>query len=477
MLTSTDYIFLVAILLLGIIYLVIRNVHAGLVTHKKDSGEEEVQTKLQNMLAEEVRDSRNIVLYAVCAFILLYFAYRFSLSTGLGAHVHEWLNLVVRWAHVLFGIAWIGASFYFIFLENSLNRSEGLRPDIAGNLWAIHGGGFYYVEKYKVAPGQLPNKLHWFKYEAYFTWLTGIFLMAIVYYSDAKSFLINESILKQSVSQAITISICTIIGSWLLYDLLCKSALQHHKKLFAATGFILLVAISWFLSSVFDGRAAFIHVGALLGTIMVGNVFFIIIPSQKALVRAAIEGKPLDANLGKNAGLRSLHNNYITLPVVFIMISNHFPSTFASGNNWAILTGISLAGAGARHFINLHEKGKNLNWLIPAVGIALISLMVVTAPQKRKSAKDLPSVSFSQIQPIIKLRCSPCHAAHPTDATQLTAPNGIVYDTPEQIKKLADRILVRVVETKTMPQGNKTGITEKERELIGIWIEQGANIQ
>ena len=282
--------------------------------------------------------------------------------------------------------------------------------------------------------------------------------------------------MKLSASQAITISLFTLIGSWFIYDLLCKSPLKNHKKLFAFTGFAILVALSWFLSSVFDGRAAFIHVGALLGTIMVGNVFFIIIPSQKALVRAAIEGKPLDEQLGKNAGLRSLHNNYITLPVIFIMISNHFPSTFGTPYNWLILTGISLAGAGARHYINMHEKGKNLNWLIPAVGIALIALMIVTAPSKPKSAKDLPAVAFNEIEPIFKQRCNTCHSAHPTDETQLTAPNGVMFDTPEQIKKLSDKILVRAVQTKTMPQGNKTNITDAERELIGIWIEQGANI-
>ncbi len=320
------------------------------------------------------------------------------------------------------------------------------------------------------------KKLHWFKYEAYFTWLTGLLLLIIVYYTNAKSYLINESILNLSVTQAISISLGTIIGSWFLYDLLCKSALRQYKQLFALTGFLLMVGISYFLSHVFDGRAAFIHVGALLGTIMVGNVFFIIIPSQKALVRAAIEGKPLDESLGKNAGLRSLHNNYITLPVIFIMISNHFPSTFGNSYNWAILTGITIAGAGARHFINLHEKGRNLNWLIPAVGIALISLMIVTAPQKPKSAKDLPPVAFTDVQTIFQKRCVTCHSAHPTDDTQLSAPNGVMYDTPEQIKKMADKILIRAVQTKTMPQGNKTHITDAERELIGVWIEQGAKI-
>lgn len=475
MLSSTDYIFFVAILLFAIIYLVVKNAHRS-IQEAHSNSENEVQKKLQSMLVEEIRDMKNMILYVACAFILLYLAYRFTLATGLGAHVQEWLNLIVRWAHVLFGIAWIGASFYFIFLENSLNRTEGLRNDIAGNLWAIHGGGFYYVEKYKLAPGELPKKLHWFKYEAYFTWLTGILLLIIVYYTNARSYLINESILNLSVTQAISISLGTIIGSWFLYDLLCKSALRHYKQLFALTGFLLMVGISYFLSHVFDGRAAFIHVGALLGTIMVGNVFFIIIPSQKALVRAAIEGKPLDESLGKNAGLRSLHNNYITLPVIFIMISNHFPSTFGNNYNWAILTGITIAGAGARHFINLHEKGRNLNWLIPAVGIALISLMIVTAPQKPKSAKDLPPVAFTEVQTIFQKRCVTCHSAHPTDDTQLSAPNGVMYDTPEQIKKMADKILIRAVQTKTMPQGNKTHITDAERELIGVWIEQGAKI-
>jgi uncharacterized membrane protein len=474
MFTSTDYLFFAAILICLVIYLVSTSVNSNLKINSE--GETVIQQKLRAMLYDEVRDMKQILRYTLFTFILLYLAYRFTISTGLGAHVQEWLNLIVRWAHVLFGITWIGASFYFIFLENSLNRTEGLKPEIAGNLWAIHGGGFYYVEKYKSAPGQLPKKLHWFKYEAYFTWITGFFLLAIVYYTNAQAYLINESVMKLTVPQAISISIGTLVGSWFLYDLLCKSPLKNHKRIFAITAFLILVLLSYFLSHVFDGRAAFIHVGALLGTIMVGNVFFIIIPSQKALVQCAIEGKPLDESLGKNAGLRSLHNNYITLPVVFIMISNHFPSTFGGGYNWAILTGISLAGAGARHYINMHEKGKNLTWLIPAVGIALIALMIVTAPSKPKSAKDLPPVAFNEIQGIFKQRCVSCHSANPTDETQLSAPNGVIYDTPEQIKKMADKILIRAVQTKTMPQGNKTNMTDKEREQIGIWIAQGAII-
>ena len=474
---STDYIFIAAILLLLLITLVVRGVYNNLIKKSKNESINDTQQKLLNMVIDEVSDTKNILFYTTCGVALLYVAWRYSSAKGLESHVHEWLNLVVRWAHVLFGIAWIGASFYFIFLENSLNRKDGLRDDIAGNLWAIHGGGFYYVEKYKLAPAELPSKLHWFKYEAYFTWLTGFLLLIIVYYTNAKSYLIDETVMKLSVAQAASIGIGTLVGGWILYDVLCKSPLRHNKMLFAIVGFAMVTGISYFLTHVFNSRAAFMHVGAMLGTIMVGNVFFVIIPSQKALVRAAIEGKPLNEQLGKNAGLRSLHNNYITLPVIFVMISNHFPSTVSSAWNWAILIGISLAGAGARHYINMHEKGRNLNWLIPTVGVALISLMIITAPQKRKTGKDAPPVAFSQVQPIFQTRCVPCHSSHPTDDTQTTAPNGVMYDTPAQIQKMADKILVRAVQTKTMPQGNKTNITEEERELIGNWIEQGAKIE
>ncbi len=476
MFTTTDYIFWIAILLFFSIYLILKNVHKG-ITQKVTETENEVQQRLQNMLRDEVRDIMNIVLYLSFAFLILFAAYRYAIYSGLGAHVHEWLNLLVRWAHILFGIAWIGASFYFIFLENSLNRKYGLRNEIAGNLWAIHGGGFYYVEKYKIAPEKLPTTLHWFKYEAYFTWLTGFLLLVIVYYTNAQSYLINASVMKLSVEQAIAISLATLIGSWFLYDALCKSPLKKYTSIFATIGFTVVVLIAYFLTHIFDGKAAFIHVGALLGTIMVGNVFFVIIPSQKALVKAAIEGKPLDENLGKNAGLRSLHNNYITLPVIFTMISNHFPSTFGNELNWLILTGISLAGAGARHFINKHEKGENLYWLIPAVGGLLILMMLMTAPKRKKSAKELPPVAFEEVDAIFKNRCTPCHSSRPSDNTQVTAPNGVMYDTPEQIKSMADKILIRAVQTKTMPQGNKTNMTDEERELVGVWIEQGANIK
>jgi len=328
-----------------------------------------------------------------------------------------------------------------------------------------------------VAPPAMPKQLHWFKYEAYFTWLTGFLLLTLVYFMNAKAFMIDPQVSDISPSTAVGIGLGSLLAGWLVYDLMCKSALIHRKKLFAIIGFCLVVLMSFILTQFLSGRAAFMLVGALLGTIMAGNVFFTIIPSQKALVAAAKAGKPVNPDLGKYAGLRSLHNNYITLPVVFIMISNHFPTTFGNSFNWAVLAGLTLASVAVRHYINLSEKGEKAKWMLPFAAIALIALVIVTAPKPTKSAKDLPPVAFSQVQPVIQKRCVQCHSSHPTDVEQPTAPNGIMFDTPEEIKKHADRILVRAVQTKTMPQGNKTGMPEEERTLIGTWIGQGAKMQ
>ncbi|MBP6333862.1 MAG: urate hydroxylase PuuD [Bacteroidia bacterium] len=392
------------------------------------------------------------------------------------AHVLDWLHLIVRWAHVIFGISWIGASFYFIFLENSLNRTENLRDELAGNLWAIHGGGFYYIEKYKIAPKEIPKTLHWFKYEAYFTWLSGILLLLLVYYFNAEAYMLDPAVSGIDGSTAIGIGVATLVVGWFIYDFLCKTSLLHQKRTFALVGFAILTAIGYILSQYLSGRAAFMHVGALIGTIMVGNVFFTIIPSQKAMVRAAKKNLPLDPNLGKYAGLRSLHNNYMTFPVVYVMISNHFPATFSPTFNWIVLAGLTLASAAVRHYINLHEKGQQARWMIPFAVVALIALVIVTSPRKVKFSSN-EIVSFSEVQPIIQKRCVSCHSAKPTDDVLTVAPNAVMFDTPEEIRKKADRIMVRVVQTKTMPQGNKTGVTEEERELLGRWLQQGASIK
>jgi len=421
---------------------------------------------------EELSALKNVSLFLLPASVFGYGAWFMVAEMGWESHVMDWLNLLVRWFHVVIGIAWIGASFYFIFLENSLNRTQNLRDELAGNLWAVHGGGFYYLEKYKTAPKEIPKTLHWFKYEAYFTWVSGMFLLMLVYYFNAAGFMVDPAVANISPSTAIAIGIGTLLLGWFVYDIMCRSSLLAKKKLFALIGFGILTAISFFLSQFLSGRAAFMHVGALLGTIMVGNVFFVIIPAQKALVKAAKEGKPVDPEIGKYAGLRSLHNNYTTLPVIFVMISNHFPSTFGNSLNWLVLAILIIGSVAVRHYINMHEKGQNLVWLLPVGAVAILAAVIITAPKAISVSGE--KVVYSDVKPIFEKRCVSCHSSNPTDDVTKAAPAGAMFETYDQCYHLKDKILNRAVQTKTMPQGNKTKITDEERELIGQWIQQGA---
>ncbi len=410
-----------------------------------------------------------IVLVIITMLAIIYVLVR---GTNLEGHVMEWLNIVVRVMHITFGIAWIGASFYFVFLENALNRTDNIRDELAGNLWAIHGGGFYYLEKYKTAPGSVPKHLHWFKYEAYFTWLSGFCLLFIVYYFNAKGFLIDTNVYDMSPAAAITTGVGSFVVAWLLYDILCKTPLIKKKIWFGLLGFALATGFAWFYCYVFSARAAYIHFGAMLGSIMTANVFFVIIPSQKAMVKAAREGRPLNPELGKHAGLRSLHNNYLTLPVLFVMVSNHFPGTFGFRYPWIILAAITLGSAGIKHWLNLREQGKYSVWVMPVSVLILLATAYVTAPPKPGECKN--NISFSSVNAIIQQRCITCHSAKPTDDVVTAPPNGVTYDTPDNIVKLKDKIMQRVVITKTMPQNNKTNMTMEEREMIRCWIDQGA---
>ncbi|MGV9012437.1 MAG: urate hydroxylase PuuD [Flavobacteriales bacterium] len=407
-------------------------------------------------------------------FLVGYLVYVAVAGSEMEGYVMQWLNLAVRWTHVIAGIMWIGASFYFIFLENNLNRTEGLRDELAGNLWAIHGGGFYYVEKYQVAPKVIPKHLHWFKYEAYFTWLSGFSLLFIVYYADAKAFMIDPSVAALTPVEAIGIGIASMVLGWAIYDVMSKSKLVLRQDLFALVGILVLGALTYVLTHLLSGRAAYIHVGALLGTIMVGNVFFTIIPSQKALVRAAKTGQPLDATLGKKAGQRSLHNNYITLPVVFIMLSNHFPSTFGHSGNWLILMVITVASMGIKHYWNLLDRGVKRTWVLVASIGALVVLSAAISPAMEDTVDAAIPASFADADAIIQRRCVQCHSANPTDDVNHIAPNGVKFDTPEEIKAMAPKIMERAVRTHTMPQGNKTGMTDEERTVLKRWILQGA---
>ena len=391
------------------------------------------------------------------------------------AHIIEWLNLSVRWVHFITGIAWIGASFYFIFLENNLNRTKNLREELAGNLWAVHGGGFYYLEKYKHSPAKIPKDLHWFKWEAYFTGLSGFTLLCIVYYYNASAYMIDPSVAALSSFQAIGIGIGSIIGSWIIYDLMCKSPLVKQKKLFALIAFVLLVALAYGLSQLLSARAAFIHIGALIGVIMVLNVFFVIIPSQKTMVQAAKKGQNSDPTLGAKALMRSIHNNYMTLPVLFIMISNHFPSTFGHKNSWLVLAGLIIVGASIRHWFNLRGKGIKNYWLMPLALSLLLLLVFYTKPEPQTIATNSTSaqqISDLTAMQIIDKHCISCHAATPSSALFSQAPKGLILDNFKTITANADKIKAQAVSAQIMPLGNSTQMTVQERQQLGLWLDK-----
>ena len=437
-----------------------------------EAGEQGAEEKKEGIAVSQTFVYTSIILVSVSMVIVVYLMLKGTIWEG---HLMEWMNIIVRLMHITFGIAWIGASFYFVFLENALNRTRDVRDELAGNLWAIHGGGFYYLEKYKVAPKKIPKHLHWFKYEAYFTWLSGFCLLFVVYYFNASAMLIDKNVLDITPLMGIGIGVGSFITAWIIYDLMCKSPLIKKGIWFTLIGFIVSIGFAYFYSRVFNSRAAYIHFGAMLGSIMAANVFFVIIPAQKAMVKAAREGSPLNPQLGKNAGLRSLHNNYFTLPVLFVMISNHFPSTFGNEYSWLVLAVVTLGVAGVKHYLNLKEKGQISVWVMPVSVLILLGAAFMTAPDKPGTCKS--EVSFAEVNAIIQQRCISCHSAKPTDNVYTAAPNGIMYDTPADIVKLKDKIMQRVVITKTMPQNNKTNITQKERDLIGCWINQGALVK
>ena len=465
------YALLYVLLACMLIMLVVLSYHLPALLKKfSSSGNEKTESKIQfsqNLIYT------GIVLVVVAAIINTYLM---SKGSPWEAHLMEWLNIVTRVLHITFGIAWIGASFYFVFLENALNRTENVRDELAGNLWAIHGGGFYYLEKYKTAPKTIPKHLHWFKYEAYFTWISGFCLLFVVYYFNASAFLIDKNVLDITATQGILIGVGSFIAGWILYDLLCKSPLIKKPFWFALVGFAVLVGFAYFYNHVFNSRAAYIHFGAMIGSIMVANVFFVIIPSQKAMVKAAKEGLPLNPQLAKNALVRSLHNNYFTLPVLFVMVSNHFPSTFGYQYPWLILALISLGTAGVKHYLNLREKKQQSVWVMPVSVIILLAASFISAPAKNPEACK-SEVSFTEVHTIIQNRCISCHSSKPTDDINLVAPNAVKYDTPDEIVLKKELIMQRVVVTKTMPQNNKTNMTEEERHLIRCWIEQGASVK
>jgi uncharacterized membrane protein len=392
----------------------------------------------------------------------------------------EWANLLVRWLHIITGIAWIGASFYFVWLDNSIRPpvpgSDLAKKGVSGELWAVHGGGFYNPQKYLVAPAELPKELHWFKWEAYSTWLSGIALLTIAYYFNAQAMMVDKSVMDLSSLQAVGIGIAALVAGWVIYDLLCKSPLGKNDKWFGVTIFALLVGATWVLTHLLSGRAAYIHVGAIIGTIMVANVAMVIIPGQRKMVQAMQAGSLPDPQYGIKAKQRSVHNNYFTLPVLFIMISNHYAMTYQHKNAWLVLAFIMAAGVFIRHFFNLRHKGR-IEWRYPAIGVALLlAVAIAIAPPRpaQVAASADPAAQFAQVRSIIDQRCVACHSAHPSQPGFATAPAGVMLDTPDQIRQRAAQIQKQVVELKAMPIANLTNMTDAERAQVAAWLAAGA---
>jgi len=394
------------------------------------------------------------------------------------AHLIEILGMLVRWLHVIAGICWIGSSFYFVWLDHSLDPpepdSEEAKKGVAGELWAVHGGGFYNPQKYAVAPAKLPEKLHWFMWEAYTTWLSGTALLVLVYWMNAQSMMVDPSIAALTSAQSIGIGLASMVVSWVVYDLLLRSPIGRHDGIVAVIVFGLLTLLAWELTRLLGGRAAFIHVGASIGTIMAANVFFLIIPGQRRMVAAMRAGQkpnPLDGIRGKQ---RSVHNNYFTLPVVFIMISNHYAATYSHPQAWAVLALICAAGVLIRHFFNREHKGV-YSWQYLVGGAVLLGVVAFwTAPHIQPLPPVNGPVTLNRVRTIVGKRCVACHSQSPTFTGITQPPAGVVLTSSAGIIQNAQRIYQQVVVTRIMPLGNATQITDEERAVIAAWVTAGA---
>ena len=399
----------------------------------------------------------------------------------MGPYVIEWLNLLVRLLHVVAAIAWIGASFYFIALDYSLRPPKDPRDSergVGGETWEIHGGGFYRVEKFRLAPMALPERLAWFKWEAYTTWLSGFVLLVLLYYLNPNTYLIDPSVADLAALPAIGISIGILLVGWLVYELLCR-LLEGRDRLLALILAAVVIGVAYGASQLFSGRAVYIQIGALLGTWMAANVFFVIIPGHWDLIRAKEAGKEPDPRPGLRGKQRSVHNNYLTLPAVFAMLSNHFPMTYGHEYGWLILIAIMAILVWVRHFFNLRHQGRTV-WAIPIGATGAIALLAIAiAPWGRTAGGDgatASPVAFASVQSIIEARCQSCHSAHPTQKGFTAPPMGVTFDAAEQIRANAARIEQMAVISKAMPLGNVTGMTQDERDILGAWIRQGARL-
>lgn len=394
------------------------------------------------------------------------------------AVVLEWLNVVVRWAHVIAAIMWIGDSFLFMWLDSHLTKqlSKERDPEAVGELWMTHSGGFYEVVKLKSLKA-LPAQLYWFKWESYSTWITGFLLISIVYYGGGRAMLVDASS-TLSHGEAVAISLGGLLGGFVVYDLLCRTPLITNARAMGVVGLVVVVAAAFALLQVFSPRAVFLQIGAMLGTIMTSNVFFRIIPSQRHMIAATEAGTPVDTSYGARAKQRSVHNHYLTLPVLFLMLSNHFPGLYGHAQSWAVLGLVAVFGVGAKYVMNVRSKTHPV--ILVGTLVAFGAAAALTLPATSSAAathvdSGLPPVSYATVKTIMSARCTSCHAKVPTTPGFAAPPGGVVFEQPTDVAFHKDRILIRAVETKTMPLGNMTGMTDEERALLGRWIAEGAH--
>lgn len=390
------------------------------------------------------------------------------------AFAMEWLNLLFRWAHLIVGIGWIGTSFYFIALDLSLRKREGMKEGVAGTAWEVHGGGFYHVEKYLVAPKELPSDLIWYKWEAYLTWVTGFALLVVMYYYNASVYLIDPAKLDLTPGEAVLISVVSLAAGWFVYDRICRSPIGRNASLLAIVLFVLIMAATYGYTHIYSGRGALIHVGAFIGTIMAVNVFGVIIPNQKKIAASLMAGEAPDPALGAMGKQRSVHNNYLTLPVLLLMVSNHYPMLTGHPQSWLLVALVLVMGGMVRHFLNRHDAGDNFArfwWTLPAAATGLVVALVMTAPRDF-SAPGADQIADARVVAISQIHCATCHAANPTYDGFDEAPKNINLETAADLRRYADLVMAQAVQSDAMPLGNETGMTQEERDLLGTWIAQ-----
>jgi uncharacterized membrane protein len=387
----------------------------------------------------------------------------------------EWANLVLRWAHMIVGIGWIGTSFYFMALDYSLSRSERMGEGVLGTAWQVHGGGFYYIEKYVVAPKQVPETLHWFLWEAYFSWVTGFGLLIVQYYVHARVYLISPAVMPLDPWQAIAISVASLAAGWAIYDGLCRSPIGERTVLLAACVFLLIIVASVLFSQVFSGRGAFVHVGALIGTIMAANVFMVIIPHQKKMIAQVLAGLEPDPRHGAIGKQRSVHNNYLTLPVLLMMVSPHYPFLISHPQPWLVVALVLVIGGLVRHYINRSDAGDDWNqygWSGLGAAIALAAAIYVTAPLPAATSVSTAAAAVRDAEAlaISKKHCVSCHARKPTHPAFQEPPKNMALETAAELRQFAPLVLQQTVLNRAMPLGNQSGMTEEERAKLGAWV-------